>query len=237
MSTTIPKPDNATDEVTHSKEDALPDREFVLLLRGARDLEPLDDLLATFAVMATGKLGLRAGELAHLRESWIDWRERRVQVPAHDPCDKGMDGGICGYCRQCAHSSADCHDGLTEREAEAHRWHPKTDAAVRQVPFHWCPRLELAIEDFFDEFDRWPLSRSGVNRRVEWAAEEARHLTPDDVHPHALRATAATRFASWGLDSLMLEGLMGWADADVARRYVKTSPENISKSIDQAALR
>jgi hypothetical protein len=86
---------------TRSKELALDDREFELLLEGAdRITSPQISLQAKFAVLVCGRLGFRAGELTHMTEDWVDWRKRMIDIPRHEPCTKGKDGGICGYCEQ-----------------------------------------------------------------------------------------------------------------------------------------
>lgn len=102
---------------THSKELALNDREFELLLEGARAID--DDWQrrqARFAILVAGRLGLRAGEITHMRESWIDYRRRRIEIPADQPCDKGKDGGICGHCEQAAKQMVE-HNAIDQPEA------------------------------------------------------------------------------------------------------------------------
>jgi integrase len=86
----------------HSKELALDDREFELLLDGARRLDDYQGQQARFAILVAGRLGLRAGEVAHMRESWLNWRTRRIEIPSKEPCTKGKSEGICGYCEQAA---------------------------------------------------------------------------------------------------------------------------------------
>jgi len=51
----------------HVHEDALDDDEFEKLLAGAKRLDPPWNLEAMFIVFAGGRLGLRVGEIAHLR--------------------------------------------------------------------------------------------------------------------------------------------------------------------------
>ncbi|MFD1514455.1 hypothetical protein [Halomarina rubra] len=54
--------------VANSKEDALSDRQFQLLLEGARRLDAPYANQARFIIFATGRLGMRAGEVAHMSE-------------------------------------------------------------------------------------------------------------------------------------------------------------------------
>ncbi|MCU4743462.1 tyrosine-type recombinase/integrase [Natronoglomus mannanivorans] len=91
-----PTPETST---KHSKEFSLDEREFELFLEGCRALDDYRAQQAEFIAFVGGRLGLRAGEIAHIRESWIDWRRKMIVIPRHDPCDKGVDGAPCGYCR------------------------------------------------------------------------------------------------------------------------------------------
>lgn len=225
----------AATDVKFSKEDALDCREFEQLVRGAISLDPGFAIQAEFAIMVCGRLGLRSGELTHLTEEWIDWRRNLIEIPAHHACQKGRDGGRCGYCRQLAKQSAECSDEFGLDEALEWRWHPKTEAAVRAVPFGWNARVELAIERFFDAHNEWPISKQGVNRRLDRANDAAPLLDAPDLTPHNLRATAASKMAADGLDSLMIQGMLGWADPSVAERYIRTSPDNIARSLEQVA--
>lgn len=55
---------------------------------------------ARLVIHAAGRLGLRGGEIAHLGADWVDLDRRMVDIPEHDHCEKGKDGGVCGYCRE-----------------------------------------------------------------------------------------------------------------------------------------
>jgi len=105
---------------THSREHALNDREFEMLLRGARQLKQPFDFEARLVVHCTATLGMRAGEVAHLRTDWIDFDERIIEIPKHEPCDFGQsDGEICGYCRNWARDYVDSHTlSLEDAKAE-----------------------------------------------------------------------------------------------------------------------
>jgi len=219
--------------ITHSKDDALSDREYQLLLEGAGKMRDYYGQQARFVILLAGRLGLRAGEIAHMDASWVDWRRNMIVVPRHDPCSKGQDGGPCGYCRSQAHQRVDHNPEMTFGEAIEHAWSAKTDAAAREVPFDFDPRVELTIERFFDRFDAWPVSRQGVNRRVNRAAEEASQLDPDDIYPHCLRATAASTMAARGLKVLPLQAMFGWASLSTAQAYVAQSGENTARALHQ----
>ncbi len=108
----------------HTREDALTEREFELLLEGATQCK--QSLKARFVVLVGGRLGLRAGEIAHMKDDWVDWRQHMVSIPRHESCDKGrFEGEVCGYCRQQAEQMLEHHDDMTLEEAEAEMWSPK----------------------------------------------------------------------------------------------------------------
>lgn len=217
--------------VRHSKEDALTEREFELLIEGADRCDDYYGLQAKFIILVCGRLGLRVGEVAHMRESWVDWRQQTITIPRYQPCDKGKGGGICGTCEQHAKQMAEIDDGRSIEDMRERFWGPKTDMAVREVPFDFEPRVSLILERFFERFDRWPVSQQAANRRVNRAAEAADDISPGDVYPHCLRSTAASHWAGKGLDTLPLQSLMGWAQPSTAECYVSTSTENTRRAL------
>lgn len=243
MSSTRPSPINQgydpltdvpNDLPRHAKDDALDPIEFQLLLEGAGRLGDYQGQQARFVVLLAGRLGMRRGEITHLRESWVDWRRSMICVPRREPCDKGRNGGPCGDCRQKARQYVDHappDEPLTMRQALAMRWEPKTPAASREIPFDHDPRVQLAIERFFEKYDRWPLSYAVVGRRITAAAEAAEGLDPDRVYTHALRATAATYHGDRGLNPIPLKALMGWADLSTAQSYIASSGANTQRAL------
>jgi len=225
------------DQVRHTKEDALTDREFTLLLEGADRMAEPRGFQARFILLVGGRLGLRPGEICHLDESWVNWRRDMIEIPRHDPCTKGKDGSQCGYCREMSSQMCEFSDDLTMEEALRSRWSPKTEAAARSVPFDWHAKTRIHIERFFDEYDAYPHSRTSINRRVARAAELAEELDPDDVYPHCLRATAASRLAARGLGAVPLQSLLGWAQLSTAQLYIKKSGEATRRELHQAHSR
>lgn len=220
-------------DVTHSKEDALDDRDFELLLEGAGSMRDYYGIQSKFAVMVLGRLGLRRGELAHMRESWVDWRRQLICIPLQQDCHKGKDGGICGYCRGLAEQRVHyADDDLEQDEAEEWQWRAKTPAASREVYWGFDPRVELYMERFFDRFSAWEWSAQAINRRVKKAAENAPGLTREDVRPHSLRATAASHHAGRGLEMHALMQHFGWAQASTADCYLSRNSKNTARQLD-----
>lgn len=217
--------------VRHSKQDALSEAEYKRLLEAAYDLDKPFDEQTLFVLYVAGRLGLRAGELAHIRESWIDWDRQQINIPRRDKCDFGKGGSICGYCYQQAELATRCNEDLTLDEALDQRWEPKTENSARAVPFGWDDDIVAVIEAFFERYDCWPRCRAVVNRRVTMVAQEA-GIDPEDVYPHCLRATAGTFHAYRGLSTLALQSLMGWARIDTARKYLRVSGGATADALD-----
>lgn len=214
----------------HTKKYALSDREFQLLLEGASMMRDYYGFQSRFVALVAGRLGLRAGEIAHLKEDWVDWRRNMIVIPRHEQCTKGRGGGVCGYCRSCAEQMVE-HNNIGIDDALERCWSPKTEAAAREVPFDFDPRVTLAVERFFDKYDEYPCSRQSVNRRVNKAAEHAESIDESEVFPHALRSTAATYHASRGLDVLPLQAMFGWSEISTAQNYIKKCGENTARAL------
>lgn len=217
----------------HSREDALTEPQFERLWNAAADLPERFRLECEFVIVVTGRLGLRAGELCHMRESWINWDRRQIEIPRHDPCDHGKDGGVCGYCRDRAAVAVECNDDLTMEEALAQRWEPKTETSHRVVPFGFDPEIERVVEEFFMFHDEFEPSRSAVNRRVDRALEAAGFPT-SLTYPHALRATAASWHAHRGLNPTALQSLLGWAQLSTSQKYIRLSGSQTSQALQKA---
>jgi len=239
MSDSHPNPDrridnqsNRSSTIRHSKDDALSDREYQQLLEGCYELDSgYYRLEARLIVLLTGRLGLRVGELTHLHEDWINWRRRMIEIPAHDPCTDGRDGGICGNCRQLAKQRVEHNDDVDLEQALTERWKSKTGAAAREIPFDFDPRVGLAIERYFDEYTAYQGSLSAVHRRLDRVIEQVPALQENNIYPHALRATAASYHASRGLEAINLQAMMGWADLSTAHRYVRRSGDRTRRAL------
>lgn len=206
----------------HSHEDALTDGQFEHLVDATTQLDDPVGSEALIAIYLAGRLGMRSGEIIHMRESWINWDRAMIEIPTFEPCTKGQDGGICGYCRQQAEQTLDYDPSINVQEEMKRRWKPKTDAAARAIPFDFDPEIEAVVESWFSEHDDFPVSRVSLNRRID-AAAEAAGIGAENLYPHALRATAATYHAYRGLEVTPLKALMGWERLAVAEKYIRLS--------------
>lgn len=207
----------------HSHQDALDDSTYEQLVDATAELRhPFDAEALTILVLA-GRLGMRAGEISHMTEDWIDWERKIIEIPTWEPCD-------CGYCRQQAQQAADHNEELSFEEALANRWEPKTSTSARAIPFDFDDEIEAIIQEFFTRWDEYPHSRASINRRVDRVAEAADFPT-SKIYPHALRATAATFHAYRGLPSTALQSLMGWAKLATAEKYIRLSGGATAKAL------
>lgn len=199
----------------NAHQDALDESEFRRLLDATEDLdEPFQTEAAAILVFG-GRLGLRAGEIMHISEGWINWERDMLEIPGYDPCQ-------CGYCRQQAELATEHNEDLTIEDAIAERWNPKTRHSVRTVPFDFDPEVKAAVSVFFDRFDEYEHSRASINRRVDRVAEAA-GIPTDSIYPHALRATAATNLAYAGVPAPALQNMMGWSKLSTASKYIRLS--------------
>ena len=209
----------------HTHQDALTDREFERLLTACERLPETRRFEARCICLFAGRLGLRGGEISHLTTDWLDWDRKLLRIPEFEPCD-------CGYCRRQAKQEAAHNESLTVRQAQAGRWHPKTVASARVIPFDVSLRVELCIERFADRYEAFPRSRSTVNRRVHEAASFAN--LPGRVYPHCLRATAASFHSYRGVPPVPLQAFMGWSDLSTAQKYIRISGTATARAVRQA---
>lgn len=223
---------DANSMTRHSREDAVSEPVFDDLLAAATTLDAQTGREARFVLVAAGELGLRAGEIAHIDEDWVDWTEDLIRIPNHDRCDQGRHGGLCGYCKKRAQQSAE-HNDISLAEAEAARWQPKTATSARAVPFGHSERAADIVEEFFFHSDGYEHSRASINRRVDQVLRASRY--PEDLtYPHALRATAATRHAYSGLSATALQHLFGWAQLSTANTYIRASGARTKAALEDA---
>lgn len=120
----------------HTHEDALTEREYVRLLDGCEHLPEPRRFEARLICLLAGRLGLRGGEITHLRSEWLDWDRKLIRIPQHEPCD-------CGYCRRQGRQEAEHSGTLDFEQALADRWHPKTINSARIIPFDVSLRVEI----------------------------------------------------------------------------------------------
>jgi len=217
-----------------TREKALTERQFERLLIGAMRMDDTQRSMETRAMLLIGgRMGLRPGEVTHIDGSWVNRRREMLSIPSHDCCTKGRNGGPCGYCTQAAKQQLD-HDAEKDLETVLDEyWNPKTEAAVRDVPFGWDQRIAVAIEWLIDTYGGWPHSFSTLQRRLETALELADGLDKSDTTLHGLRATAASYHAGRGLDAGPLQSMFGWRDLSTARNYIAVDGQMTARALGE----
>ena len=201
--------------VRTSQQDALTDDEFRRLVQAVPDIPAKYHATAYWVLFGAGRLGLRAGELAHASEHWINWDRELLEIPYHEPCD-------CGYCLKQARQELTYDETKSLEERFKKRWQPKTEQSARAIPFGFDLEVAAVVKSFFSEYDQYPRSRITINRRLDRVASAA-GMDPDTIYPHALRATAATYHAYRGVPAVALQSFMGWGDIQTAQHYLRLS--------------
>lgn len=219
--------------VRNSSQDALNESEFERLVDATDKLPPNRGAEAMFILMTGGRLGMRAGEIAHMKESWINWNRKQIEIPHHEPCEKGEDGGPCGYCKKAVRQSVGYNPERDFDELLSKYWQPKTSNSVRAAPFSHSDRIEVTLQEFFADRDEYGHSRVSINRRVTEVAEAA-GLDPEGIYPHCLRSTAASALAYEGVPAVALQSLFGWANLSVANKYLRLAGGATANALQEA---
>jgi len=188
-------------------------------------------LQCKFVLVTLGELGLRAGELAHISQKgsieWINFRRKEIKIPKHSPCE-------CGYCEKQAQQKAGRTDGVTFQAELKERWKPKTEAAIRTVPFHYSDEIQMIYREFFNKYDEWPRSRVSVNRRVDRIIENSDlNRNSDTVNPQTLRACAANYHAKCGMNPEALADLMGWSNKRTALKFYQQYNDGVRSELSR----
>ncbi len=218
--------------VRHSHENALSEAEFEALLEVTESLPPPSSEQCYVLLLLGGRLGMRGGEIAHMRREWIDWERNQIQIPTYQDCTKGREGDACGYCRSQARQAIGYEsNNRTLTEELDRRWKPKTETSARTIPFGFSERVEACLREYFTEHEQYEHCRSSMNRRMDELANAA-GLPKDELYPHCLRATAGTFHAFRGLSIAPLQALMGWADMATARKYIRLSGGATAKALN-----
>lgn len=217
---------------TSAADDALTGEQFDRLVEGARNLDRFVEGESELVIYLAGRLGMRRTEIVHMQTAWIDWDNEWIEIPDHEPCTKGKDGGICGSCRSKAKQMAEINDAPQE-ELEGLFWKAKTVRAARSIPYSFDPHIEGLLEPYFDRFDEIKMSAGALHHRVKRAAEEAPGDDLPRVTPHTLRATSAMHHVETGIDMWGLQSFFGWAYPNTARRYILNNSRRTKKQLEE----
>jgi len=171
-----------------SKQDQLNQEEYEKLFSTATSIKH------KLIIALAGEAGLRAGEIAHLNKTWIDFQDKKIKIPNQQG-----------------------------------QWKPKTKKSQRTIPYRHNTRLDTLITKYFTTHEQIGTTRQTINRTIKRIAKQA--SIPHNVYPHALRSTAAQRFADAGLDTQNLRSIMGWAQLQTAEAYVEASGRKAEQAL------
>lgn len=211
----------------YAARDAPPETEFEMLYQATFESNSFSRQIEDrFLLLATGRLGMRSGEVLHFLHGdprkWIDREEKMIRIPNHAPCD-------CRYCREQAESAAEKESDRTTEDLLKLYWQPKFSGSVRPIPYGWSPRAVEVVESFVDEIGGFSVCQSTLNRRIDTL--HSRAGLDGNIYPHALRAAAALWWANRGMQSHYLQAFFGWEDMRVANSYIRASGKCLKEHI------
>jgi integrase len=115
-------------------------------------------------------------------------------------------------------------------------WKVKKPMSARTIPVKKMePALWELLRAYFRLYDKITMHPSTVWRRVKNLARKAG--LDENLHPHGLRATAATYWGYRMDNEYDFCDLFGWEDSKTAKHYVKRSGKNLDAAIDRAKER
>ena len=235
-----------------SGDDALTPEQFNHLVDVTKQSK--DWLVNTFIVFMAGILGMRCGEIAHMTRDWIDFKSDIIKIPGYQPCR-------CGYCKTRAEDELERilikkeknkienernikiknkdiskyninipDISISDEEVMKKRWKPKTKQGIRSIPFFFNPEIKELLKEFFDTHEKLSLSPKIINDHISHLGKLA---GLKNVYPHALRATAALKFAIDGTNAETLQVIMGWKDISMANTYVRMAGKQVTEALEK----
>jgi len=203
-----------------SKERVLTEGEFNRLLSVCDNSEyPYEN---KFLIYGMGRLGLRCGEIAHIKDTWVNSLSGIIGIPDHDPCS-------CNYCLD-KYLKRKKVETASPSEVSKVQWQPKTKHGMRAIPYDFDPEIFDVVNHIMGKYGKNPISYAQIRHRIDYFSRSARI---PDLSPHGLRATAATFFARDGITAGTLTEIMGWGDITVANHYVLMNGMDIRREIDR----
>ena len=203
------------DKMQQSKVRALTIEEFIYFLDFCKNsLHPLEN---TFLVIVTGRLGMREGEVAHMRKNWVDFEQEIIYIPSHEPC-------TCKYCmdarkKEIENRKKPAKKGKKKKKGPLKkRWSPKTPAGARAIPFGFLPdEAKDIIEEMLSKYPIISFTPIAISHRITRLAKKAGL----DTGPHPLRAAALTYFAYKNVGTKTIQDIAGWETLEQAEHYIK----------------
>ena len=202
-----------------AKDDALSEEDFDRLVKACEQTDqPIEN---RFVILMAGMLGLRIGEIAHMKKSWIDFDRELITIPHHEPC-------ACSYCITRMKKRMK-RKNIPPREVMGEQWRPKSEAGARTIYFGFDPEVKEVLKTIMIKYKQCPFIVTTIYSRIRRLGK----TTGLDVYPHALRATAGFKFAFDGINAKTLQTIMGWSNLLMADAYIRSSGAMAKKEIER----
>lgn len=120
---------------THARDDALGPRQFEQLVAATYELSNERIALEARAILyLAGRVGLRKGEITHLKAEWFDWSDGTLTIPEHEGCVKGEHAEEpCGYCRRRAEDRVQTNNITVDEAKDALRHVMGTEDVAKEA--------------------------------------------------------------------------------------------------------
>lgn len=203
-----------------------------------------------FTVRTFIHTGLRAAELSHMKESWLDgptldelemveWDELEdwpmVRVPGYQPCR-------CTYCRDQATQIVDYGDDYPDEgepgyedeieEVLQRYWKPKSEKSERAIPVFHEETWRL-MREHLGEHGEVQVTSNALWKRVKRAGDELEF--EHGITCHALRHTFGTAFAEQEAPVDTIKRLMGHRNAETTETYIDMTGQQVATQAAQYA--
>lgn len=183
----------------------------------AREIE---DDLTVLSAQTLLYIGLRVGELCHLRRAWIEKNPSTniplVHVPSRERCIAGQNK-----------NDSSCDHGQNSSDE---LWAPKSGASMRNSPILRESAADLII-DWFYNHRQVPLHHGQVTSHVKRVANEAE--LEREISPQNLRHTYGAILASKGMNQHVIASAMGINRPERAVPLIKFADDEIEAPVDK----
>ena len=197
---------------------------------------------------------MRCGEIAHMTRDWVDFITDIIKIPGYQPCActycktrmkkelgriliKNMkkeienERNIKIKNKDISKYNINIPDiRISDEDVMKKRWKPKTKQGIRSIPFFFNPDLKEVLKEFFDTYEKCPLSVVSVRHRIKHLGKLA---GLKNVYPHALRATAALKLAIDNATGETIRVFMGWKDISMANVYVRMAGKQMTDALEK----
>jgi len=179
-------------------------------------------------IVALGLAGMREGELAHMRRSWI--YSDHIKIPKRPQLCDCVDCQLQAFFaekRGKVKKDVNWYPKLQKKFFRLRsggklknlkfQWTPTSDSGARNIPFKFKVMRKTFVKWFYSH-DRIGMTRQGIWQRVRTLGDK---IIGKRLYPTALRSSFATMLADEGASKASLQANMGWAKIDSTVHYVK----------------